>query len=111
MKSLFNILISEEAEQRFKQIHFTLQSRNKQILSKGEAFELMIGMLHDSLEQSYAEMDRDAKIKKQIPAMEKMILGEKGVGILDALGITPSKVQKQLDTWVEEDDDCKNQGE
>ncbi|MEW9122700.1 MAG: hypothetical protein AB2421_08300 [Thermotaleaceae bacterium] len=105
--SQFNVGISEVAEQRFKQIHSTLQNRYKQVFSEGEVLESMISMLHDSLERSYIDMDRDEDIKKQINIMEKMILGEKGVGILAALGITPSKVQRSLDSETE-DEESKN---
>jgi hypothetical protein len=108
MMKQFKVQISEEAEQRFKQMHLTLQNRNKLILTKGQALELMVSMLHSSLEKSYSEMDRNEEIRKQTNTMEKMILGEKGVGILDALGMTPSKIQKHLDTWIEEDDESGN---
>ncbi|MEQ2529148.1 hypothetical protein WMO40_20955 [Bacillaceae bacterium CLA-AA-H227] len=45
----------------------------------------------------YKQMDKDPEIKKVTNSMEKLILGEKGVGLMDALGLTPGRIQKYLD--------------
>lgn len=43
----------------------------------------------------YKQIDRE--MKKDINGMERMLLGEKGVGLLEHLGVTPSKIQRSLD--------------
>lgn len=45
----------------------------------------------------YKQMDKDEDIRKTTNEMERFILGDKGVGLLEHLGLTPGKVQKQLD--------------
>jgi hypothetical protein len=45
----------------------------------------------------YKQMDRDSEIKETTNNMERLILGDKGVGILKELGLTPGKIQKYLD--------------
>lgn len=45
----------------------------------------------------YKQMDRDEDIRKTTNEMERFILGDKGVGLLEHLGLTPGKIQKQLD--------------
>ncbi|KAB2329425.1 hypothetical protein [Bacillus mesophilum] len=51
----------------------------------------------------YKRMDNDPDIKRTITEIERLILGEKGIGLMDALKITPGRVQKQLDDeWDQE---------
>lgn len=45
----------------------------------------------------YKQMDKDPELKNGTEAIERMFLGEKGVGLFSALGITPGKVQLHLD--------------
>ena len=45
----------------------------------------------------YKQMDRDPDIKDVTNSMERLILGEKGVGLSEHLGLTPGKIQRFLD--------------
>ena len=45
----------------------------------------------------YKQMDKDPEIKEVTNEMERLILGEKGVGLMDALNMTPGRVQLFLD--------------
>lgn len=45
----------------------------------------------------YKQMDKDADIRQATNQMERLVLGEKGVGLLDHLGLTPGKIQRHLD--------------
>lgn len=49
----------------------------------------------------YKQMDKDEEIKQVTNEMERYIFGEKGIGLLDAMGMTPGKVQKSLDDQKE----------
>lgn len=49
----------------------------------------------------YKQLDNDPKIKQVTNEMEKHLLGEQGVGLLDALGLTPGRTQKLLDDEFE----------
>lgn len=46
---------------------------------------------------NYKRMDKDPDLKRDINAMERMFLGEKGLGIMAALGLTPGRIQKGID--------------
>lgn len=51
----------------------------------------------------YKQMDKDPQINKVVNEMEKMILGAKGIGLLQELGLTPGRIQKSLDDqWEKE---------
>ncbi|MGX1266629.1 hypothetical protein RKD55_004573 [Rossellomorea marisflavi] len=45
----------------------------------------------------YKQMDRDPEIKAVTNDIERLILGEQGVGFSEHLGITPGKVLKSLE--------------
>lgn len=45
----------------------------------------------------YKQMDKDENIRKTTNEMERFILGDKGVGLMEHLGLTPGKIQKHLD--------------
>jgi hypothetical protein len=45
----------------------------------------------------YKQMDKDEDIRKTTNGMERFILGDKGVGLLEHLGLMPGKIQKHLD--------------
>lgn len=45
----------------------------------------------------YKQMDKDPEIKKVTNEMERFFFGEKGVGLMAALGMNPGKIQKHLD--------------
>lgn len=45
----------------------------------------------------YKQMDKDQGIRKTTNEMERFILGDKGVGLMEHLGLTPGKIQKHLD--------------
>jgi hypothetical protein len=45
----------------------------------------------------YKQMDKDPEINDMMSSMERLILGEKGVGLSAHLGMTPGKIQKFLD--------------
>lgn len=45
----------------------------------------------------YKQMDRDPEIKKVTNEMEQLIFGEKGIGLMGGLGLSPGKIQKSLD--------------
>jgi hypothetical protein len=45
----------------------------------------------------YKQMDKDPEINDMMNSMEHFILGKKGVGLLEHLGMTPGKIQKFLD--------------
>lgn len=45
----------------------------------------------------YKQMDKDQDIRKTTNQMERFILGDKGVGLMEHLGLTPGKIQKYLD--------------
>lgn len=51
----------------------------------------------------YKRMDKDHEIKDTINGMEKMVLGDKGVGLLEHLGLTPGTIQKSLDEQWDKD--------
>lgn len=54
----------------------------------------------------YKQMDKDPEIKEIVNGIERLILGDKAVGLLEHLGLTPGKVQKSLDEqWESEFDD------
>lgn len=53
----------------------------------------------------YKQMDKDPEIKKVSNEMERSILGEKGVGLMDALSMTPGRVQRFLDEENEKEFD------
>lgn len=53
----------------------------------------------------YKQMDKDPVIKENINMMEQQILGEKGVGLLNALGLSPGKIQKHLDDEMDREID------
>lgn len=46
-------------------------------------------------------MDRDPEIKKVTNEMERFFFGEKGVGLIEELGLNPGKVQKSLDEQLD----------
>ncbi|MFI9225294.1 hypothetical protein ACIGQ5_22650 [Peribacillus frigoritolerans] len=50
----------------------------------------------------YKQMDKCLKIKGN-NEMERFVLGEKGVGLLDHFGLTPGKIQKYLDEGKEKE--------
>lgn len=51
-------------------------------------------------------MDKDLELKEIVNGIERLILGDKAVGLLEHLGLTPGKVQKSLDQqWEREFDD------
>ena len=54
-------------------------------------------------EIKYKQMDRDPKIKKVTNEMEQLIFGEKGIGIMEGLGLNPGKIQKSLDDQWKKD--------
>lgn len=45
----------------------------------------------------YKQMDKDPEINDMMNGMERLILGEKGIGLLEHLGMTPGRIQKFLD--------------
>ncbi len=45
----------------------------------------------------YKQMDKDPEIKEITNAMERFVLGDKGVGLLEGLGLTPGGIQKSFD--------------
>lgn len=45
----------------------------------------------------YKRMDKDQDIRKTTNEMERFILGDKGVGLMEHLGLTPGRIQKHLD--------------
>ncbi|WP_255449895.1 hypothetical protein [Bacillus sp. BPN334] len=51
----------------------------------------------------YKQMDKDPEIKEITNAMERFVLGDKGVGLLEGLGLTPGGIQKSLDEQWEID--------
>lgn len=51
----------------------------------------------------YKQMDKDPEIKEITNAMERFVLGDKGVGLLEGLGLTPGRIQKSLDEQWEID--------
>ncbi|PGK15244.1 hypothetical protein CN895_07805 [Bacillus cereus] len=54
----------------------------------------------------YKQMDKDPEIKKVINGMERFILGDRAVGLMEHLGLTPGRIQKNLDEqWETEFDE------
>ncbi|ADY24913.1 hypothetical protein P4U20_13170 [Bacillus paranthracis] len=51
----------------------------------------------------YKQMDKDPEIKEITNAMERLVLGDKGVGLLEGLGLNPGRIQKSLDEQWEID--------
>ncbi|XKK34265.1 hypothetical protein HFP66_00580 [Bacillus sp. A17A.1] len=51
----------------------------------------------------YKQMDKDPEIKEITNAMERFVLEDKGVGLLEGLGLTPGRIQKSLDEQWEID--------
>ena len=51
----------------------------------------------------YKNLDNNPTIENNIKTMEKKLLGEKGVGLMTALEITPSKLMKFLDNKEEKE--------
>ncbi len=45
----------------------------------------------------YKQLDRNKEIKETTNALEELVLGKKGIGLLDHLGLTPGRIQKSLD--------------
>lgn len=61
---------------------------------------------NDVIDIKYKQMDKDPEIKEITNGIERLILGDKAVGLLEHLGLTPGKVQKSLDEkWEEELDE------
>lgn len=48
-------------------------------------------------------MDKNPEIKEITNTMERFVLGDKGVGLLEHLGLTPGRIQKSLDEQWEID--------
>lgn len=75
-----------------------------ELLIKKEAFFLVKD--NDVINIKYKQMDKDPEIKEIVNGIERLILGDKAVGLLEHLGLTPGKVQKSLDEqWEREFDD------
>lgn len=53
----------------------------------------------------YKQMDKDPEIKKVINGMERFILGDRAVGLMEHLGLTPGRIQKTLDEQFEKEFD------
>ncbi|MBK5491761.1 hypothetical protein [Bacillus sp. TH13] len=51
----------------------------------------------------YKQMDKNPEIKEITNTMERFVLGDKGVGLLEHLGLTPGRIQKSLDEQWEID--------
>ncbi|WP_242291523.1 hypothetical protein [Bacillus cereus group sp. BfR-BA-01356] len=51
----------------------------------------------------YKQMDKNLEIKEITNTMERFVLGGKGVGLLEHLGLTPGRIQKSLDEQWEKD--------
>ncbi|PEY47889.1 hypothetical protein CN348_24290 [Bacillus cereus] len=51
----------------------------------------------------YKQMDKNLEIKEVTNTMERFVLGDKGVGLLEHLGLTPGRIQKSLDEQWEID--------
>ncbi|HIE8455904.1 TPA: hypothetical protein ACXPT9_004930 [Bacillus cereus] len=51
----------------------------------------------------YKQMDKDPEIKEITNAMERLVLGDKGVGLLEGFGLNPGRIQKSLDEQWEID--------
>lgn len=75
-----------------------------ELFIKKEAF--FLAKDNDVIDIKYKQMDKDPEIKEIINGIERIILGDKAVGLLEHLGLTPGKVQKSLDEqWEREFDD------
>ncbi|MGY3716055.1 hypothetical protein ACWE42_11065 [Sutcliffiella cohnii] len=56
----------------------------------------ILPIVFDNVESiEYKRLDRD--MKEDIHQMEKMMFGEKGIGLIEALGVTPGKLAKHFE--------------
>ncbi|SEG78580.1 hypothetical protein SAMN04487919_12645 [Bacillus sp. ok061] len=75
-----------------------------ELLIKKGAFFLVKD--NDVINIKYKQMDKDPEIKEITNEIERIILGDKAVGLLEHLGLTAGKVQKFLDEqWEKEFDE------
>lgn len=50
----------------------------------------------------YKQLDKDPEFKESINNIERLVMGEKAVGLFEHLGLTPGKVQKHLDEMFDQ---------
>ena len=51
----------------------------------------------------YKQLDKNSEIRGVTGEMEKLLLGEQGIGLLNDLGLTPGRLQKSLDEQFNKD--------